>query len=52
MISIKNRTTIELKKQTRDRLAHLGRKGQTFDELVTEILNHTESCDRWWCDNR
>ncbi len=52
MVYIKNRTTIELKKQTRDRLALLGRKGQTFDDLVTEILNHSENCDRWWGDNR
>ena len=52
MLDIQNRTTIQLKKITRQRLATNGNKTQTFDELVNEILNHVENCDRWWSENR
>lgn len=31
-------TTIALTHQTRDKLASLGRKGQTFDEIVNDLL--------------
>jgi len=52
IVNVKTKTTIELQKFTRNRLASLGKKDQTFDKLVDEILNHIEMCDRWWCDNR
>jgi len=52
MTIIEKRTTIELKKLTRDHLASFGKKDQSFDKLVQEILNHVDNCDRWWCNNR
>jgi len=31
-------TTIQLSKETRDRLKELGRKGETYDEIVRRLL--------------
>jgi len=47
-MNIEKRTTIELKKTTRDKLASLGKKDQSFDNLVSEIIIHLEKCDTWW----
>lgn len=35
---MKEITSIPLKKSTRDRLNELGKKGQTFDELICLLL--------------
>lgn len=51
MDSIKNLTTIQLKRSTRDHLASIGKKDQSFDDLVNEVLKHVDICDRW-CENR
>ena len=32
-------TTIPLSKQTRDRLRSLGRKGETYDELLNRLMD-------------
>lgn len=34
------RTTISLDAETRDRLKALGRKGETYDELVNRLIDH------------
>ncbi len=34
------RTTIPLEKETRDRLKDLGKKGETYDELVNRLIDH------------
>lgn len=34
------RTTISLDTETRDRLKSLGRKGETYDELVNRLIDH------------
>jgi len=52
MANIQNRTTIQLKKITKKWLATNGKKDQSFDALLREILSHIEHCDRWWCENR
>ena len=31
-------TTIQIRKDTRDELKKIGRKGQTYDELITKLL--------------
>ena len=49
---IKNITTVQLKRSTRDRLASIGKKDQSFDSLIDEVLKHIKECDRWWCQNR
>jgi hypothetical protein len=38
------RTTIVLKRQTRDNLAKLGSKDQTFDQIVQELIRRTADC--------
>lgn len=43
-------TRIELKNKTKRRLLTFGKKGQSFDLLINEILDHVDSCDRWWED--
>lgn len=35
-----SRTTISLDTETRDRLKALGRKGETYDELVNRLIDH------------
>ncbi len=35
-------TTITISKTTRNRLAEIGRKDNTFDEIVTKILDKLE----------
>ncbi len=34
------RTTISLDTETRDRLKSLGRKGETYDELLNRLIDH------------
>lgn len=36
-------TSIKLKPSTRDRLAGLGKKTETFDEIVNRLLDEIES---------
>jgi len=52
MKTIRNVTTVQLKISTRDRLASIGKKNQSFDSLIGEILKHLEKCDRFWSENR
>ena len=33
-------TTIQLRKATRDRLVELGRKGETYDDILNRLLDH------------
>ena len=35
---IMNRTCISLQKETRDRLANLGKKDQTFDQIISFLI--------------
>jgi hypothetical protein len=35
-------TTIPLRRETRDRLRQLGRKGETYDDVVIRILEQAE----------
>jgi len=32
------RTTVSIKKETRNGLQQIGRKGQTFDQIISELL--------------
>jgi len=34
----KGKTTIELSKETRDQLKELGKKGETYDQIVRRLL--------------
>jgi len=33
-----NRTSISLQKETRDKLATLGKKDQTFDQIISDLI--------------
>lgn len=39
---MRNKTTIELSKDTRDRLANLCHKDETFEEKVSELISEVE----------
>ena len=36
------RTTVELSKETRDQLKDLGKKGETYDEIVRKLIQEHE----------
>ena len=44
--------SISLEQHTKNKLISFGRMDQTFDELINELLEHVNKCDRWWCNNR
>jgi hypothetical protein len=37
-------TTIQIRQVTRERLKHQGRKGQTYDELINQLIDTTINC--------
>lgn len=41
-----NRTCIALKKETHAKLSSLGKKGQTFDQIITTLLQNMED-ENW-----
>lgn len=44
------KTTIQVKKTTKERLSKLGCVNSTYDSLINEILDHLDKCDRFWED--
>jgi hypothetical protein len=36
---VEDRTTVELEKKTRDKLKDLGKKGETYDELLNRLID-------------
>jgi len=47
-----DKKSILLSKTVKEMLRQKGKKGQSFDDLLREIAEHIEKCDRWWCENR
>ena len=47
-----NISCISLTIETRERLAELGKKNQSYDNLVNEILDFVERSDQWWAEHR
>jgi len=45
-------TTITVTNTTKNRLTILGKKNQSYDNLLVEILNFIEKCDQWWAEKR
>lgn len=39
------KTTIWITKSTRERLKDIGRKGETYDEIITRLLDERETRD-------
>jgi hypothetical protein len=42
-LEYKERSTVVIKKSTRLALKHLARKDQTYDDLITELLNRNKA---------
>ncbi|WP_428325933.1 hypothetical protein [Nitrosopumilus sp.] len=40
----------ELSNHTKNKLKSIGRKGMTYDEIVLELLEHADTCERFWVD--
>jgi len=45
-------TTITVTNTTKNRLVTLGKKNQSYDNLLVEILDFIEKCDQWWAEKR
>jgi len=43
-------TTIQISREVRDKLKKLGRKGETYNDILKGLKNHAEKCDRYWED--
>ena len=52
MSTIKKISSISVTIETRKRLAALGKKNQSYNNLVQEILEFIERSDRWWAECR
>lgn len=45
-----SKTKIEIRKQTMLKLAKYGDITSTWDSVINEILDHIETCDKWWAN--
>jgi len=43
-------STIRINFEIRERLKNLGKKSESYDDVLLRILNHTETCERFWVD--
>ena len=43
-------SSISLTKETRTRLASFGKKNQSYDNLLAEMLDFIDTSDQWWAD--
>jgi len=41
-----NMTTIQLSTETRDQLKELGKKGETYDEIIKKLLESVKECEK------
>lgn len=41
-------TSIQVKQETRKRLAKLGSLSETYDSVISGLLDHADQCDRFW----
>ena len=39
-------TTIQLSRETRDQLKELGKKGETYDEIIKKLLELVKECEK------
>lgn len=46
----KAKSTIQLKKSTISRLKKHGFLGESYENVVNNMLEHMEKCDRYWSD--
>jgi len=38
-------TTIQLSKETRDQLKELGKKGETYDDIIRRLMEKAKECE-------
>ena len=43
---------IEIRTKTKNQLKKYGDKDSTWDEIITDLLNHVSVCDRYWEDKQ
>jgi len=41
---------IPLKEETIDDLNRVGKKDQTYDDIIMEMMTHCGMCDKFWVD--
>lgn len=41
-----NMTTIQLSIETRDQLKELGKKGETYDEIIKKLIELSKECEK------
>jgi hypothetical protein len=41
-------TTIQLEKPTRNRLMGLGKKGESYDQIINKLIDFWSKKKRWW----
>ncbi len=41
-------TTIRISKNIREKLKLLGKKSQTYEEILKNIVEHVNSCETFW----
>jgi len=39
-------TTIQVSRETRDQLKELGKKGETYDEIIKKLLESVKECEK------
>lgn len=39
-------TTIQLSKETRDRLRNLGKMGETYDDVINRLVKKAKECEK------
>jgi len=47
---VKPKSTIQLKKSTISRLQKYGFLGDSYEDVVNNMLEHLEKCDKYWSD--
>lgn len=52
MNKIRNMSSVPITQETKKRLESLGKKNQSYNRLLTEILDFIEKSDQWWVENR
>ena len=46
--SLHDLTILYLKKLTKIRFKSFGKMGETQDHLLNRMMDHIDTCDRWW----
>lgn len=46
-----NKATLTIDKSTKIRLAKFGFKNSTWVDILNDLMNHAENCDKFW-ENR